>query len=382
VKMAQCPERTALYDTHVALAAKMAPFGGYMMPIQYEGIIKEHSATRSSSALFDTCHMGEILVSGDSALDDLEKIVSCDLATLFAGQCRYGFMCNEQGGVIDDLLVYRMSDTSFMLVVNAGTRNSDFEWVTSHLSDSTRAEDLSASTAKVDLQGPASPRIMQALIPEGIADLKFYRFKHATYGGRKALVSRTGYTGEIGFELYCTPKSAAVFWNECVAMGASPAGLGARDTLRLEIGMPLYGHELDATRNAAESGFARAISATKSFIGSGVVLDSSRNTASLVGLEFDGRRTARHGDAIEDTDGNRVGTVTSGSFSPSLGKAIALGYIDNAMLANETPLAVRAARGVLAAAVVRAPFYKDGTARRRIADFLVDESAAQQLKSP
>lgn len=363
-------KKTFLFDIHESLSAKMVPFGGYLMPIQYEGIIKEHVATRSSAALFDTCHMGEFIVSGASALDDLENLVTCDLASLVDGQCRYGFMCNEEGGVIDDLLVYRINDTRYMMVVNAGTQDGDFEWVKSHISFSTQLENQSASTAKIDLQGPDAPGIMQKLIAEGISDMKFFRFKHAAYAGKEVIVSRTGYTGEVGFEIYCAPGLAADFWHECMNAGAVPAGLGARDTLRLEIGMPLYGHELNSTRNAAESGFTRSISSSKSFIGSDIILDPARNTASLAGLIFEGRRAARHGDVIETKDGKCVGTVTSGSYSPSLGKAIAMGYIDNIVLENQTPVVVRTTRGTLAATVLKLPLYKAGTARKKISRFL------------
>ena len=250
-------KRTALYDLHVSLGARMGPFGGWLMPIQYAGIVKEHEACRRNAALFDTCHMGEFLVRGPLAAAALERLVTCEVSSLAAGQCRYGLMCNENGGVIDDLLLYRMSEQEFMVVVNAGTQDGDFEWIRSHVAGGTQVESLSGRTFKVDLQGPAAPRIMRGLAEMPPANLTYYHFADNRYGGRRVLVSRTGYTGEIGFEIYFENGDlAARFWKAAMALGATPAGLGARDTLRLEMGMPLYGHELSVDRNAAESGFA------------------------------------------------------------------------------------------------------------------------------
>jgi aminomethyltransferase len=363
-------QKTELYDTHVALGARMAGFGGFLMPIQYEGIIGEHKAARTNAALFDTCHMGEFRISGAGALDDLERLLSCDVASLRVGRCRYGLMCNPEGGVLDDLLVYRLGDDAFMLVVNAGTQQADFEWISAHLSDRTAGENISDETAKVDLQGPGSARIMQVLMTDSIADLKFYTFRHNRYEGEEVLVSRTGYTGELGFEFYGPAPLACRFWQDCMELGAVPAGLGARDTLRLEMGMPLYGHELGPGRNAAEAGFARAISEGKTFIGSDVVRDPALRTARLVGIEFEGRRAVRHGDVLIDEAGDEIGTVTSGSFAPSLGKAIALGYVVSTRAGTATPVAARTARQVLPGSLCALPFYKDATGRRPVADFL------------
>lgn len=362
--------KTELHDTHVALGARMGEFGGFLMPIQYEGIISEHQATRTGAALFDTCHMGEFRLSGSGALNDLERLLSCDVASLRVGRCRYGFMCNEQGGVLDDLLVYRLGEDAFLLVVNAGTQSADFEWVTARVSAATLVENISDRTAKVDIQGPASARIVQALMADSVADMRFYTFRHNGYGGEEVLVSRTGYTGELGFEFYGEAHLAVQFWQDCMELGAVPAGLGARDTLRLEMGMPLYGHELDPVRNAAESGFTRAVSQEKTFIGSGVLQDPAKRTACLVGVLFEGRRTARHGDVLVDAAGNDVGTVTSGSFGPSLGKAIAMGYVAPVCAEPGTPLAARTSRQMLPGTVCALPFYKDATGRRPMAEFL------------
>lgn len=358
---------TCLHDLHVALGARMAPFGGFLMPIQYEGgIVAEHHATRQNATLFDTCHMGEFRLFGPSAGADIDRLVSCHVLNLAEGQCRYGLMCNEAGGVIDDLLVYRMGPDEWMLVVNAGTQDNDFEWVKDHLSYGTKIENLSAGMAKIDVQGPKSAEILATLAEEPIGGLGYYRFDWNRYKGRQVLVSRTGYTGELGFEFYSDEESAVEFWQACMDLGAEPAGLGARDTLRLEMGMPLYGHELDASRNAAESGFSRSIARDKSFVGSTVVLDDSKKKYQLVGIVFEGRRAARNGDGIVDAAGSRVGVITSGSFAPSLDKAVALGYVERSLTAAGTALTVQTARQPLPGVVADLPFYKKGTARQKI----------------
>ncbi|MBA4387629.1 MAG: glycine cleavage system protein T [Verrucomicrobia bacterium] len=363
-------KKTIFHDLHVELGARMAEFGGFMMPIQYQGIIAEHMACRNGATLFDTCHMGEFKLAGDGVVADLERLVSCDVASMKYGQCRYGLLCNEKGGVIDDLLVYRFADKDFMLVVNAGTQDNDFAWVEAHLSAGTRAENVSDQTAKIDLQGPATPKIMQKLMAETVADLKFYHFMKNKYRGAEVIVSRTGYTGEMGFEIYGDAATATAFWKECMELGAVPAGLGARDTLRLEVGMPLYGHELSEERNAAESGFSRSISDSKTFIGCESLRNAANVKSALVGIELEGRRAARNGDGLADAGGRPVGIVTSGSFAPSLEKAIALGYVEKKSAAPGTVIAVKTARSDIPGRVVELPFYKGGSARRPVAEFL------------
>ncbi len=362
-------KKTPLYDTHVSLGSQMGPFGGYMMPISYKGIIHEHHACRKGAVLFDTCHMGEFTVQGPRALADLENLVSCDVASMKSGQCRYGLMCNDGGGVIDDLLVYRFDENDFMLVVNAGTQDGDFKWLQSHLSPGTIAINVSNETAKFDLQGPGSVKIAQAILDEPVTDLRFYHFKRNTANSRKVLVSRTGYTGEVGFEIYSEPDLSLKLWHRCMELGAEPAGLGARDTLRLEMGMPLYGHELNEKRNAAESGFMRAIAQSKNFIGSNVVLNASAKKSQLVGVRLEGRRAARNGDMIQDDAGNTIGEVTSGSFAPSLEIAIAMGYVENVFSKPGCCVFIKTVRQNIPAVVCELPFYRNATARRPIKDF-------------
>lgn len=362
-------KKTILYDKHCQLNARMSPFGGYLMPIQYEGIIKEHNAARTQAVIFDTCHMGEFLISGKTAVSDLEKIVTCPVGSIKIGQCRYGLICNNEGGVKDDQILYRINENEFMMVVNASTEPSDFQWIKSHISEDTLFENTSERTGKLDLQGPASPGIFKKLIKEPIDDLKYYHFKYATYRNEKVLVSRTGYTGEMGFEIYCTNDLALKFWDDCLEAGVLPAGLGARDTLRLEMGYPLYGHELDESTNASMSGFTKAIF-PKTFIGSSNVLDPEKKTHILAGIILSGRRTARSGDQILDMDNQAAGKVTSGSFSPSLQCGLALGYVKMGLQLPGSKVIIRTERGDLEGTVAELPFYKNATCREDIKKFL------------
>ncbi len=367
--MQKLTKRTVLYDQHVALGAQMAPFGGFEMPIQYGGILKEHWACRREAAMFDTCHMGEFRLGGPTALSDLERLITSDVAALEPGRCRNGFFCAPDGGVLDDLIVYRMAADAFMVVVNAATQDADAEWVRSNLSASTRFENVSADMGKIDLQGPGAPRVLQSLTATPLATLRYYEHRPLRIDAVDARVSRTGYTGEAGFELYCAAADTVHLWTLLQESGAQPAGLGARDTLRLEVGLPLYGHELAADRNAAESGFERLLSTRKDFIGAAAVRDPARRRQRLVGLMLDGRRSARAGDPILDGEAV-VGGVTSGSFSPCLGRAIAMGYVDARCADPGCTLTIDAGRTPLVAHVVQRPFYRDGTVRRAIAELL------------
>ncbi len=367
---AQMAIKTVLFDIHSSLNARMMPFGGYTMPLQYTSIIAEHRATRESVGIFDTCHMGEFRITGKSALSDLERILSCPVTSMKHGQCRYGFICNKNGGVIDDQILYRIGDDHFYMVVNAGTRKEDFQWIQEQISKETSLEDLSDETAKIDVQGPKAPKLLAKLLDDPIDDLKFYTFKQNSFKGVSLISSRTGYTGEIGLEIYCNNTIAAEFWHACTELGALPAGLGARDTLRLEMGFPLYGHELDSNRNPAETGYTRSISPDKEFIGSSVVLDPTRLTESLVGITMEGRRAARHGDILRSSSGEKIGIITSGSFSPCLEKAIAMGYVATKYAELGTPLLVDNGKQQLHGEIAEMPFYQESTCRKAIAKFL------------
>jgi aminomethyltransferase len=363
-------KRTILHERHLALGAKMAPFGGYEMPIQYSGIIREHAAVRRAAAVFDTCHMGEFRIRGPASVDDLEKALSCEVASITVGQCRYGFITNEAGGVDDDQILYRMGEKDFFMVVNASTEENDFRRLRNAFSSGTSIENLSARTGKLDLQGPASAKALKALLEFPIDDMKYYRWAKNRYRGSEVLVSRTGYTGELGFEIYATNDLTKALWDDCLAHGVVPAGLGARDTLRLEMGFPLYGHELDERSNPAESGFTRAIAGGKRFTGSDIIRDPGNNKRRLVGISLDGRRAARHGDTVLDAAGRPIGKVTSGSFSPSLSCAIALGYVVREASAPGAEAAVQTERGVLSGRITDLPFYKMATGRAALRAFL------------
>jgi aminomethyltransferase len=347
----------------------MAPFGGYVMPIQYSSIISEHKSTRERAALFDTCHMGEFIFRGSTAVEDLEYILSCPVSSMKIGQCRYGFLCNETGGVIDDQILYRTGENEFFMVVNASTELTDFEWITSHLSSGTSAENISHKTAKIDLQGPGAPRICEQLAEEPLRGLKYYHFSYNRYRGEKLLVSRTGYTGEIGFEFYGAPECISRLWDDCIAAGAVPAGLGARDTLRLEMGFPLYGHELDTETNAAWSGFTRALG-DKRFIGAEAIKNGAGTPLTLAAFLLEGRRTAHPGNMVTTLTGEQIGRVTSGSFAPSLERAIALGYIASDKAGPGTELLLQTDRGARAATVTTAPFYREATGRKKLENYL------------
>ncbi len=354
---------TPLHALHLSLGAKMAPFGGFEMPIQYEGIFREHHATRNGATLFDTCHMGEFILNGPGALGTLETLVTCPLADLQAGACRYGLMCAEDGGPLDDLIVYREAAERFMIVVNAGTQDADFEWIASHAGPGAYLENRSAHLAKIDLQGPQSPEVLDVMIPGAGSRLGYFRFRPSAWRGHEVTVSRTGYTGERGFEIYLPPEAAEPFWREAMRHGAVPAGLGARDTLRLEAGLPLYGHELRRDRNAATAAIPRAIASGKPFIGASALRSPSARRRTLAGLLLDGRQAARQGDTVLSAVEDRViGEITSGSFSPTLGTAIALSIINAEDCATGNALRIQTSRKTLAATVTRLPFHT-GSAR-------------------
>ncbi|AKJ65251.1 glycine cleavage system aminomethyltransferase GcvT [Kiritimatiella glycovorans] len=360
---------TPLYDCHVEADARMTPFGGYLLPVTYEGILAEHRAAREGAALFDTSHMGEIMIEGPAAIADLERLLSCRISSLKPGRCRYGLMCRPDGGVLDDLIVYRFGNEAFMLVVNAGTRVRDLEWIRGHTAAETQVKDRSDSTAKIDLQGPDAPRIACALLDPAPNSLSFFSFTRTHFREHELLVSRTGYTGEVGFEFYIDSEAAPRLWNACLRQGAEPSGLGARDTLRLEAGLPLYGHELTEERNAGESGFHFAIDDSKAFIGADAIRKRTPSRV-LCGLELDGRRAAREGSAVLDTRGAQVGTVTSGSFAPSVGNAVALAYIDRRAADGHSAFKLDAGRKTIAAERCDTPFYRGGTARQPLQRFL------------
>ncbi len=358
--------KTPLFSEHVAAHAKIAPFGEWDMPIQYSGILDEHLHTRASAGLFDICHMGEFMLRGPRAFDDLNTLITAKLSSLKPGRCKYGFLLNDLGGVLDDLITYQLADDEFMVVVNSSTTEQDSSWIQSHLSPGTSFEDVSALTAKIDLQGPLAFDILQPLCSDDISTLKYFQFTHTRAFNTTVLVSRTGYTGEFGYELYMPEERAVTAWQTLLPdERVKPVGLGARDTLRLEVGLPLYGHELGLTRTPIASGMKFAIDTDKEFTGKGPVMaDIENGTADrLVGLTLPGRQSARAGQEIT-LESEPAGMVTSGSFAPSLGHAIALAYVRSECSEPGTELIIEAGRKQLPATVAALPFFTEGTARR------------------
>lgn len=345
----------------------MAPFAGWEMPIQYEGILTEHHHTRRACSIFDTCHMGELVVAGPSAERDLDRLLTLSVATLQAGQCRYGYLLRDDGGVLDDLTCYRLGPTRFMLCVNAGRREADARWIGEHLSPGSVLRDASPDTAKLDVQGPASREAVERAFDVKLPELGYFRFAEIALDGVPCLVSRSGYTGEWGYELYFPASHAVRFWDRLRERGgAKPAGLGARDTLRLEMGYPLYGHELSVERTPAAASRGRFVDLSKDFIGRDAVRRELEQGAReyLVGLRLATRRAARAGDTVRH-NGRTVGSVTSGSLAPSLGVAVALAYVESGLDRPGQPLSIEVRGELLPAEVAELPFYKEGTARGR-----------------
>jgi aminomethyltransferase len=355
---------TPLHDWHVAHKARMVPFAGWDMPVQYpSGILAEHEQTRTRAALFDICHMGEFLVGGDQAEEALGRIVTHNLQTLRPGKCRYGFLLNTDGMVLDDLIVYRLAGDKFMLVVNAACREQDYNWLHQHLPASVHLEDISEATAKIDLQGPCSYQVLCRVLPENWHDLGYFSFRPSSYRHAEILVSRTGYTGELGYEIYLPARSALSFWEACLEdTWLKPAGLGARDTLRLEMGLPLYGQDLDLEHTPAEAGYAGLLTSPAAYIGKAGQLSIRER---LTPLSIAGRRSARHHDPVATTSGRIVGRVTSGSFAPSLGHCVALAYIAESHV-DEHNFLVQTGKTELAAQRSGLPFYTAGTARMKL----------------
>jgi aminomethyltransferase len=354
---------TPLSDWHRAHGARMVPFAGWEMPVQYRSIIAEHLHTRSQASLFDICHMGELIVSGPGSRGGLAGILTHDLETLLPGRCRYGFMLNPAGGILDDLIVYCLDPERFMLVVNAACAESDVAWIEKHLPGDAVLEDISLQTAKIDLQGPLSFEVLQSAL-EIDATMGYFSFRVATFQGGQVTISRTGYTGELGFEIYLPAGDAAPLWELLVEdHRVLPAGLGARDTLRLEAGLPLYGQELDQEHTPVEAGYGPLLTSKSLFIGR-PGLASVRER--LIGLRIEGRRSARHGDSLSlPGGGGPIGTVTSGSFAPSLDHCVALAYV-RVEHAGEERFLVHTTRQELPASRTELPFYRQGTARRKL----------------
>lgn len=358
--------QTPLYSDHVALGARMVPFTGWEMPLVYRGIIPEHLWTRAHASVFDICHMGEFEIKGATAEADLERLVTLGVSKLKPGACAYGYLLAEDGGVRDDVICFRLGAERFWLVVNAGTLAGDRDWIREHLSPRTTFTDLSPAMAKLDIQGPCARLGVEEAFGQALPLPGYFHFQELKIQDTPCLLSRTGYTGEFGYELYVPASEVPRFWNLLLKSGQIlPAGLGARDTLRVEMGYPLYGHELRLEWRPTGASRGRFLDMAKPFIGRETVRRELETGAYrvLVGLLLEGRMAARAGDVVmKDKVG--VGEVTSGLFSPSLNVAVALAYVDRAVSRPGEKLAIPVRGKLLNAQVETLPLYKKGTARR------------------
>ncbi len=352
---------TPLHQWHVDHKARMVPFGGWEMPVQYAGIAAEHKAVRTAAGLFDISHMARVNFGGPDALSLLERVFTNSVATMKDGQVRYGLVCQEDGGILDDILVYRWP-YGFAAVVNASNREKILGWLERHRTGlNVEIADRTLATTMVAVQGPKSVELVSGKFADDVSKLKYYYATPTRYKDQPCVVSRTGYTGEDGFEVIVSNALGIAIWEDFYNNGAVPCGLGSRDTLRLEAAMPLYGHELNETINPIQAGLAWAVKLDKgNFIGREAILKSAQNPGEKpirVGLEVEGNRAAREGSSIFATENAPVGTVSSGSFCPWLDKSLAMGYIDAKFAVPGTRLRIDVRGSILNATVVPLPFY-------------------------
>jgi len=356
--------KTPLYDCHVRAEGKIVPFAGYLLPVQYKtGVIAEHMAVRKAAGLFDVSHMGEVILEGNDALGNVKKLVTNDCANMADGQVRYSPMCNEEGGVVDDLLVYRINQNKFMLVINAANRHKDIIWINKHLFGNVKLTDISDETAMIALQGPLSKAILTKLVNEENLPSKYYTFReNVNIAGINCLVSKTGYTGEEGYELCLKNENAPELWEMLLNAGKEegliPCGLGARDTLRLEAAMPLYGHEMDDSTSPLETGLGFAVKMNKEyFIKKKWIIERGEPKNTRIGLKITGRGIARENCPVYYGD-ILIGRTTSGTHSPFFGYPIAMAIVDKAYAGIGTELSVEVRGKKISAEVVPLPFYK------------------------
>lgn len=358
-------KKTRLYDTHIQLGGKIIEFGGWLMPVQYSGILDEHAKVRSAAGLFDVSHMGEIRVRGPEAERFVQRIVTNDVSQAEDFQVVYSPMCDPDGGTVDDLIIYKFGKDDYLLVVNAANTGKDYNWLVENLEEEAVVENVSDKYAQLALQGPKAQAILQKLADMPLDNIRFFRFQpEVDIGGIKALVSRTGYTGEDGFELYIDAGDAVALWEKLMEAGREeglvPAGLGARDTLRLEAALPLYGHELSESISPLEAGLERFVKLDKGgFIGRDALAAQLEQGVArkLAGFEMVDRGIPRNSYEVR-AGGKTVGYVTSGSFSPSLGKNIGLALVGSEYSEPGTEFNVIVRDRPLKAVTVKIPFYK------------------------
>ncbi|MBD1385622.1 glycine cleavage system aminomethyltransferase GcvT [Mucilaginibacter rigui] len=358
-------KNTALTQVHTDLGAKMVPFAGYNMPVQYVGINAEHDTVRKGVGVFDVSHMGEFILKGEKALDLIQRVTSNDASKLYDGKVQYSCLPNEDGGIVDDLLVYRIDEKTYMLVVNASNIEKDWNWITKYNTEGVDMKDISDRTSLLAVQGPKAADALQSLTDIDLGSMEYYTFKKGTFAGiDNVVVSATGYTGAGGFEIYFDNEHAEYIWNEVFkageAFGIKPIGLAARDTLRLEMGFCLYGNDIDDTTSPLEAGLGWVTKFTKAFTNSEALQQQKQAGVErkLIGFEMIDRGIPRHDYQIVDADGNVIGKVTSGTQSPSLQKAIGLGYVKNEFAKEGTEIYILIRDNKVKAQVVKPPFYK------------------------
>lgn len=358
-------KNTALSELHSALGAKMVPFAGFNMPVQYSGIIDEHETVRTGVGVFDVSHMGEFILKGDNALDLIQKISSNDATKLYDGKVQYAYIPNETGGVVDDFLIYRIDEKTYFLVVNASNIEKDWNWISKYNTYGVEMKNISDETSLFAIQGPKAAEALQSLTDIELAPMEYYTFQKGVFAGvENVLVSATGYTGAGGFEIYVANKDAKKVWDAIFEAGAAydikPIGLGARDTLRLEMGFCLYGNDIDDNTSPLAAGLGWVTKFTKDFVNAENLKAEKEQgvTQKLIGFEMIDRGIPRHDYDILDAQGNKIGRVTSGTQSPSLKKSIGLGYVDTAFSKEGTELFIAIRNQSVKAVVKKPPFVK------------------------
>lgn len=358
-------KNTALTEKHIALGAKMVPFAGYNMPVTYEGINAEHATVRNGVGVFDVSHMGEFILKGENALDLIQRVTSNDASKLYDGKVQYSCLPNKDGGIVDDLLVYKIDDKTYMLVVNASNIEKDWNWIQQFNSKDVEMHNISDQTSLLAIQGPKAADALQTLTDVDLASMEYYTFVKGTFAGvDNVVISATGYTGAGGFEIYFENQYADQIWDAIFKAGATyniqPIGLGARDTLRLEMGFCLYGNDIDDTTSPIEAGLGWITKFSKSFTNSEALLAQKEAgiQKKLVGFEMIDRGIPRHDYEIADAEGNIIGKVTSGTQAPSLQKAIGMGYITKDFTKEGTEVFILIRNTPIKAKVVKFPFYK------------------------
>ena len=358
-------KNTALTETHEALGAKMVPFAGYNMPVQYEGINIEHETVRQAVGVFDVSHMGEFLIDGEHALELIQKVSSNDASKLTIGKAQYSCLPNDDGGIVDDLIIYKIKEEQYLLVVNASNIEKDWNWIQSKNDVGAKIRDLSEDYSLLAIQGPKAIEAMQSITSHDLSAIKFYNFVVGDFAGvEHVIISATGYTGSGGFEIYCKNSDAKQIWDKVFEAGADfgikPIGLAARDTLRLEMGYCLYGNDIDDTTSPIEAGLGWITKFTKEFTNSEAIkAEKERGIENkLIAFELDERGIPRQGYDIVDHNGNKIGRVTSGTMSPSLGKGIGLGYVPKVFADFHSKINIQIRKKAIPATVIKLPFYK------------------------